>query len=109
MDEVELRFGAVGGYGVFGGGMDVPTGEVDGLVVVREAWIAGEVVLFVRNGEGRAETPVVEVAFECAVVVECGLMVDRRANFEPKAYGHLVAAHMTHLIVCNVLSVCCQQ
>lgn len=68
--KMKFSFGAVCGYGVFGRGVDVPTSEVKGCVVVCEAGQGGVVAFIVRESEGWTEAPVVEVAFEVAAVVE---------------------------------------
>lgn len=62
VDKVQLGFGAMSSYGVFGGSVDVPTGQVDGGVVICEAGVASVVAFFVRDSESWTESPVVEIA-----------------------------------------------
>lgn len=95
MDEVELGFGAMCGDRVFGGCVNVPACEVDCLVVVGEARVVCKVVFFVGNRKGRPEAPVVEVAFEGAIVVEGGFVRNRGAVLETKTYGDLMTAGVT--------------
>lgn len=76
MDEMEFGFAAVATDGMVGWGVDVPALEVNGLVVVGEAWVGGPVNVFLRcilivcNGESRTVAPVVEVTGDATVVLE---------------------------------------
>jgi hypothetical protein len=49
VDEMEFSFTAVPTDGVIGRCVDVPTLEVDGLVVVREAWMAGPIAIVIDS------------------------------------------------------------
>lgn len=74
-DHVQFGFAADTADRVVARGMDVPALKVDSVVVVGDARVSGPVV-FVRDGECGAVTPIVEVAADGAVEVECRDVVE---------------------------------
>lgn len=70
MHEVELGFRAIALHGVIRWCVDVPTFEPDGLIVVGHGGVGGDILVGGVDGEGRAVTPVVQVAVDGNVVTE---------------------------------------
>ena len=81
VDEMELGFAAITTNGMISWGVNVPALEVDGLVVVGEAWVRCPINLslyyglLVSDSECGSVAPVVEVTGDAAVVLELGYMV----------------------------------
>lgn len=99
--EVQLGARAVVVDGVVGGRMDVPPGEVDGLVVVGQRRVGGVHALFsLDDGEGGPVGPVVEVAQGLVGVVEGGDVVQREAVVNTQADGALTGTCLTDLVCC---------
>lgn len=107
--EMKLGSGAVGGHSMLGRRVDVPSRQVDCGIVESEAGVSGVIAFFMRDCEGWAESPVVEVAFPRSAIVEGRFVGKCWAVRGTQGNWHLMGASMAHLIVCEaVISSLCE-
>lgn len=110
VDEMEFGFGSIALHGVIGRCVDVPAGEVDGLVLVvlveSHGGKSGVDALLVVQSVGWTVSPVVQVSSDFIGVVEHHLMVARQTLVKAERNGTLLSSSLAELPVCRMLEHC---
>lgn len=97
--EMQLSTGAVIVYRVVSRGVDMPAGEVHGLVVVGHGWVLSVDALGVLQSESRAVTPVPEFPRGLVGIVKGRDVVQRKAVVEAERNWRLLGPSLAKLVL----------
>lgn len=103
--KMQLSAGAVVINGVVSWGVDVPAGQVDGLVVVGQGRVVGVHPLSVLHGKRRTVSPVPEVPHRLVGIVEGRDVVQRKAVVEAERDWRLLGSSLAKLVLWQSQSV----